>query len=206
MRASGKKRVVAIRFSSSSEAAEFLEHALPRIRGAAVEQSGAHVKVALPPSEAAEEDYRRLMALLRQWRLSRGAPRRGAYRHSVSLLLSSAKLEVAVPPAAIADALSLMGYEARVEGGYLVTSASFEKAVEVSERFSRLYAEALRVPAAPLPKRLAAVWATVRGCGVEGAFGELERAGLVKRDASGRYVLAASYEEALRRLRQLAGR
>ncbi|MEM1853127.1 MAG: DUF2067 family protein [Thermofilaceae archaeon] len=200
-----RKRVITLKFASASEAAEFLQYALARVGNLAAEQSGPSLKlILLAPPVKSEEDYRKLIALLKEWRTSRQAPRKGFFRHSIGLLLASANLKVSIPLAALADTLTLMGYRARVDGGHLVTNAPFKRAVEVAETFSAKYSEALETPAAPLARRLAAVLATALDLTVEEAFEKLQRLGIVKVDEeSGKYVLSVNYEESLKRLSNL---
>jgi len=199
----GKRRVITIRFASSREAAEFLQYAASLVSNLAAEQSGSALKLIL--LEPSEDDYRKLMELLRQWRLSRQAPRKGVYRHSVTLLLSSMDLKVGIPVSALADILALKGYRAALEGGYLVTNAPFDTVVKLGELFSSRYADAVLIPAPPMVRRLIAVLATVREVTVDEALEELERMGLVKLDeGSGRYVLTRNYEQALDELRRAA--
>lgn len=200
MIAKAKRRVITIKFTSSKEAAEFLEQALSLVGNMAAVHSRDSLKLILlaPPSEA-ENDYRRLLTLLRQWKLSRRAPRRGVYKHSVSLLLSSANLKIGVPVAAVADTLALMGFVARVEGGYLVTNATLEQAVRAAELLSRKYVETLEVPASPLVRRLAAVLAASKGTTVDEAVKELQRRDIIKLDeGSGKLVLTLDYKEAIK--------
>lgn len=202
-----RRKVVSLKFASASEAAEFLQHALSRIENLAAEQSGSTLKlILLAPPGKAEKDYRKLVSLLKEWRTSRLAPRRGFFRHSVGLLLASANLKVGIPVSAIVDTLRLMGYKARVEKGYMVTSAPFDRAVQVAEAFSAKYAEALETPAAPLARRLAAVVATALNLTLERAFDKLQRSNLVTLDEDkGRHELRVSYEEALKALLELSG-
>lgn len=194
-----RRKVVTLKFTAASEAADFLHHALSRIENLAAEQSGSTLKLILlaPPGDTVK-DYRKLIALLKEWRMSRQAPRKGFFRHSIGLLLASANLKVGIPVAAIADTLTIMGYKARIEKGFLVTSASFEQVVRVAEVFSAKYTEAIEIPAAPLSRRLAAVVATALGLTVEEAFNKLQRLNIITlRENKGRYELRVNYEEAL---------
>ena len=206
-RAGGRRaRVVTLRFATPGEATEFLHHVVSRVSNVAAEQSGSLLKIILlAPSGGSEDDYRKLLALLRQWRLSRQSPRRGVYKHDVSLLLSSANLKVGIPLAAVVDTLSLMGFQARMEGPYLVTNATFERVVKAAEEFSRKYAEALEVAAPPLVRRLIAVTSTAFGQPVDEALEKLVGMGVIKLDeATKKYVLAVSYNEALNEVRRRA--
>ncbi|RLF00046.1 MAG: hypothetical protein DRJ57_01480 [Thermoprotei archaeon] len=200
-----KKRVISVRFASPSEAAEFLEHVSKLLGNLAAEVKGCSVKlVVMAPPEELDREYARVREALRQWRMSRQLPRRGVYRHHMSMVLSSASLKVSIPVAALVELLQLKGFRAKLEGGYIVSSATFEQVVEEASRLSEKYAEALRLLATPMLKRLAAILAAALGCTVEEALKRMEALGLTKVDEKyRRLVLAINYEEALKRIRGL---
>lgn len=191
-----------LRFSTPGEAAEFVELASRTAKNLLISQAGSLVKVILPTT-GVKGEYAKVMSLVKQWKLSRGVPRGGVYKHSAGLLLSSTQLRVATPLAAVAEVLQLIGFTARVEGGYVVTSASFSQALRAVEALSDKYAEALELDAAPMARRLAAVLAAARSLPLKEAVEELRERGLAKVDErSGRLALAVNYEEALQRLRE----
>ncbi|RLF06249.1 MAG: hypothetical protein DRK00_02180 [Thermoprotei archaeon] len=200
-----KKRVISVRFASPSEAAEFLEHVSKLLGNLAAEVKGCSVKlVVMAPPEELDREYARVREALRQWRMSRQLPRRGVYRHHMGMVLSSASLKVSIPVAALIELLQLKGFKARLEGSYIVSSATFEQVVEEASRLSEKYAEALRLLATPMLKRLAAVLAAALECSVEEALEKMEALGLTKVDERyGRLVLSTNYEEALKRIRSL---
>jgi len=195
-----RKRIIALRFGSSQEAAEFLSLVSEQMGDRViVEQSGSSVKLIIPPSSGdARGDYAKLLSLIRQWRLSRQSPRGGVFKHSVALLLSAAKLRVGIPVSAVAELLQLKGFRAELEGGFLKTSADFESAVRAAEEFSEKYAEALDLEAAPLVRRLAAVLAAAHDRSIDEVVEALKSAGLVKESEEGKLVLAVNYAEALK--------
>ena len=200
-----RKRIIALRFGSSQEAAEFLSLVSEQMGDRViVEQSGSSVKLIIPPSsDDARGDYDKLLSLIRQWRLSRQSPRGGVFKHSVTLLLSAAKLRVGIPVSAVAELLQLKGFRAKLEGGFLETSADFESAVGAAEKFSEKYAEALDLEAAPLVRRLAAVLAAAHDRSIDEVVEALKSAGLVKESEEGKLVLAVNYAEALKRASSL---
>ncbi len=200
-----RKRVIALRFGSPQEAAEFLSLVSERVGDQViVEQSGSSVKLIIPPSsDDARGVYTKLLSLIRQWKLSRQSPRGGVYRHSVALLLSAAKLRVGIPVSAVAELLQLKGFRTKFEGGFLETDAGFEAAVKAAEELSKRYAEALDLKAAPLVRRLAAVLAAAYGRPVDEVIEALEGTGLVREDEGGRLLLAVNYADALRKARSL---
>jgi len=164
-----------------------------------VEQSGTSVKLIIPEySKDARGDYAKLLALVKQWRLSRQSPRKGVFKHSVTMLLSAAKLKVGIPVSAIVELLQLKGYRAKLADVFIETNADFESTVRVVEEFSERYAETMELDAAPLVKRLAAVLATAYNRSIDEVVEALKGAGLVKENEE-RLVLAVNYADALKK-------
>lgn len=200
-----KKRVLSVKFASPGEAAEFLEHVSKLLGNLAAEVKGCSIKlIVMAPPEELDREYAKVREALRRWRLSRQLPRRGAYRHHIGMVLSSANLKVSIPVAALVELLRLKGFKAELRGSYVVSSAAFEQVVEEATRFSEKYAETLRLLATPTLKRLAAILAAALGCSVEEALERMRALGLMKVDDEyGRLVPTTNYEEALKRIRSL---
>lgn len=195
-----RRRVLALHFSSPSEALEFLEYLL-RIGVGGVEGSelkGATLKIILSSApEAADETVSRLVEEVGRWRASRRPSGAGVYRHNVRMLLSTVPLEVGIPVNALVDILGLRGFKARLEGGDLVTSADREALTALLKAFAARYAEALKLNATHTLKRLAAVTATALSIDLGGALSLLQDLGLARLEG-GRWVLAVNYGDALK--------
>ncbi|MCX8180535.1 MAG: DUF2067 domain-containing protein [Thermofilaceae archaeon] len=194
-----KKRVVTIKFSSSTEALDFLVFALSSLKNVTGEQVGSKVKLVLiSSSDEPDDDYHKIISIVRQWGASRQYPRAGLYRHSLGLLLSTANLVVGIPVEAVAELLALKGFKAQLEGGNIVTNADFKLVVKVAEVFAEKYARALQLESTPQVKRLVALYAATYECTIDQAVDELKRRGLVKEEENTRrLVLTASYSECL---------
>lgn len=199
-----RKRLITLRFSSPREAAEFLSFVSEMVSKVIVEQSGASVKLIIPESSKdAKGDYAKLLALVKQWKLSRQSPRKGVFKHSVTMLLTAARLKVGIPVSAVVELLQLKGFRAELEQSFIVTSADFERTVKAVEALSEKYAEALGLNAAPLVKRLAAVLAAAYDRPVDEVVEVLRNAGLVEENEEEKIVLTANYAVALKRARSL---
>lgn len=203
-----KKRVVTLKFDSSTEAFDFLTFVLSSLKNVTGEQVGSKVKLVLESSsDEPDEDYQKIRSLVRQWGASRQYPRAGLYRHSLRLLLSTANLVVGIPVEAVADLLALKGFKAQIEGGNIVTNADFKLVVKVAEVFAEKYAKALRLESTPQVKRLAALYAATYGCTIDQAVDELKSRGLVKEEENARrLVLTASYSECLEAMKKRKAR
>lgn len=200
------KKLITLRFRTTKEAAEFLSFVSEVVDNVIVEQSGTSVKLIIPEySKDARGDYAKLLALVKQWRLSRQSPRKGVFKHSVTMLLSAAKLKVGIPVSAIVELLQLKGYRAKLAGGFIETNADFESTVGVVEEFSERYAETMELDAAPLVKRLAAVLATAYNRSIDEVVEALRGAGLVRENEEEKLVLAVNYEDALKKAVPLMG-
>lgn len=197
------KKIITLNFKSPGEAAEFLEHVRPFIGSGAAEVKGRLLKLALVGEpEELRESYAKVMETVRQWKLSRRLPKQGLFRHSLGLILPSTKMAIGIPLTAIADTLALKGYQARLEGGYVVTDADYSEVCKIAEVLSEKYLEALSLRATPSLKRLAAILAAVTGAEVKEALERLKALGLAHEDASAkRYTLATGYDEALQRVK-----
>ncbi len=197
------KKIIALNFKSPGEAAEFLERVRPFIGSGAAEVKGCFLKLALVGEpEELRESYARVMEIVRQWKLSRRLPKQGLFRHSLGLLLLSTKMAVGIPLTAIADALALKGYQARLEKGYIITNADYSEVCKIAETLSEKYLEALSLRATPLLKRLAAILAAATGAEVKEALERLKVLGLAHEDASAKCcTLATGYNEALQRVK-----
>jgi len=194
-----RKRLITLRFRTSKEAAEFLSFVSEAAGNVIVEQSGTSVKLIIPESSKdARGDYAKLLALVKQWRLSRQSPRKGVFKHSTTMLFSAARLKVGIPVSAIVELLQLKGYRAKLAGGTIETNADFERTVRIMEEFSERYAETMELDAAPLVKRLAAVLATAFNRSIDEVVEALRGAGLVKENEE-RLVLAVNYADALKK-------
>lgn len=194
-----RKRLITLRFRTSKEAAEFLSFVSEAAGNVIVEQSGTSVKLIIPESSKdARGDYAKLLALVKQWRLSRESPRKGVFKHSTTMLFSAARLKVGIPVSAIVELLQLKGYRAKLAGGTIETNADFERTVRIMEEFSERYAETMELDAAPLVKRLAAVLATAFNRSIDEVVEALRGAGLVKENEE-RLVLAVNYADALKK-------
>jgi hypothetical protein len=195
-----RKKLITLRFRTTKEAAEFLSFVSEVVDNVIVEQSGTSVKLVIPEySKDARGDYAKLLALVKQWRLSRQSPRKGVFKHSVTMLLSAAKLKVGIPVSAIVELLQLKGYRAKLAGGFIETNADFESTIRVVEEFSERYAETMELDAAPLVKRLAAVLATAYNRSIDEVVEALRGAGLVRENEEEKLVLAVNYEDALKK-------
>jgi len=194
------KKLITLRFRTTKEAAEFLSFVSEVVDNVIVEQSGTSVKLIIPEySKDARGDYAKLLALVKQWRLSRQSPRKGVFKHSITMLLSAAKLKVGIPVSAIVELLQLKGHRAKLAGGFIETNADFESTVRVVEEFSERYAETMELDAAPLVKRLAAVLATAYNRSIDEVVEALRGAGLVRENEEEKLVLAVNYEDALKK-------
>lgn len=197
------KKTITLNFKSPSEAAEFLEYVVPFIGGGAAEIKGCFLKLVLiEKPDKLEENYTKVMEIARQWRLSRRLPKQGLYRHNLGLILSSIKLAVGIPLTAIADVLTLKGYQAHLEEGYIATNADYSEVYKIVGILSEKYSETISLQATPSLKKLVAVLAAVIGAEVEETLERLKVLGLTRKDTSmKRYALATDYDEALQKVK-----
>jgi hypothetical protein len=128
--------------------------------------------------------------------LARGARR--SLQIPLLVLFRDAELVRPVPPDAIADALTATGHPSTIRGDVLTTTASYEEALSVAEKLSKLYEEAERLPLTPHAKKIAVVYAFAKGLPVERAVEELINEGLLNR--GGVISLRYRLEEARRML------
>lgn len=143
MRFIAKGITLTFNFSNSDEALKFVEVLYKKLgkRSIIGEVKGSKVKVFIPFTE----DYRKIVREVKllysevHTKLSYKP-----YRFEVTTILSASNLRVAIPVQALIDALKLKGYEARLEGGYLVTNARFQYITELAEKISEFYEETIR--------------------------------------------------------------
>ncbi|MEM1508528.1 MAG: DUF2067 family protein [Thermofilaceae archaeon] len=197
------KKTITLNFKSSSEATEFLEHVVPFLGGGAAEIKGCFLKLVLMGTpDKLEENYTKIMEIAKQWRLSRRLPKQGLFRHNLGLILPSTKLVIGIPLTAIVDVLTLRGYQARLEKGYITTNASYSEVCEIAGALSEKYSEALPLQATPSLKKLVAVLAVVIDAEVKEVLERLKVLGLAREDTSTKcYTLASGYNEALQKVK-----
>jgi len=188
-------------FTSSAEALKFIEILSKRLgKGSFLgEVKGNKVKVFIP----FREDYRRLVEEVKHLyaEVHAGVSRR-LKSFEITTVLSASNLRVAIPMQALLEALQLEGYRAELTGSRIVTNASFQHVVELAERVSEAYSEAveLRLPS-PL-RRIVAAAAACAGFSVEETLKLLVSHGLVAHKEGG-YLLLLKPEEAIRKLREI---
>lgn len=195
-----RRKVITLRFLSTQEAIEFLEY-ITRIYSKEMiggEIKGTTVRLFLKASFSSDEAFiSRIKEAIGHWKSSRRPNVTGEYRHNIRMILSQASLEVGIPVRAIIDVLKLKGFKARLEGGHIVTNADHNTLVSIISEFSSRYAEALRIIATPMLKRLVAVIATVQALNVEDALNNLYSRGVASLKDN-RWTLTVNYDSALK--------
>lgn len=188
-------------FNNSAEALKFIEVLNRKIgRGAVLgEVKGNKVKVFIPFSENYRKTVREVKLLYFELHSSMDFRPK---RFEISTVLSASNLKVAIPVQALIDILKLEGYEARLEGSYLVTNARFQHVTELAERISEHYEEAVKQGLAAPLRRIVAVVATYMDTQVSDAINLLLKAGFIDRK-DGEFVLRSKPEDIIDKIAEL---
>ncbi|RLE83490.1 MAG: hypothetical protein DRJ39_04850 [Thermoprotei archaeon] len=202
-------RHVFFSFKNSSEAVNFVSYIQSKMRGKNINISvkGKKVKITL---RASKQDLSLLMAMIKNeyknWKLSTHGTRTGFYKHSIPRILHDAKLKTSIPINSIIDVLTLLGYPARIESGYIVTTMNFENVIKITEKISEKYRELLEnAKYAPMARRLlAVVLSTFNWNDINQTTEKLINMDILSIDSrTSKITLSVAYEKALEKIKEM---
>ncbi len=133
----------------------------------------------------------------------------GIRAYDVSLILSKARLNAAIPIDLIIDLLQIKGVNAELDGSKIrvVGNIKLEDLVKLAEDISRIYNELIDAEVSAQAKRIIALYALLMGKDVKDSIKELLDKGLLsKYGDSELLVLSMDYKHALSRLQELVER
>jgi len=188
-------------FKSSEEVQQFLEMVQRFVHGVEyildVRGSGVRIRLIGTPSEVEKAYYtiRGIEAAVK------GRP--GLKTYPLDLVFRGANTEAAIPGDLIVPALQLLGFNAKISRGNLVTDASFTEVINVVERLSSIYRRLMDEAISARAKRIVALYMLATGSDVDQAVEELVRLGILQIGAT--VSLSDDYERALNKLRSVLG-
>lgn len=202
-------KTIVFSFDGPEEAVEFVAFVKEKLKGVdmdiVLKQNKVRV-VLLGTREEIELASSALKREYRYWRLSSKRKPGGLYRHSLSIVLSRAKLASSIPVNSIAEVLRLLGYRAELREGFVETDAELDRVVEVAEKLSRVYKELLSERLTPMARRLVAALMASYPVGLEEVMRVcLEEGVLYADEKSSRISLVVEYDAALEKAAKRLG-
>ncbi len=208
------RREFVFTFNNVNEALTFMEMLTGKIKSKELlirydTGSGVRVWISIqgePPHEV-ELYSMEIKRVYNDIKLMRG--KFGIRAYDVSLILSKARLNAAIPIDLIIDLLQIKGINAELDGSKIrvVGNIKLEDLVKLAEDISRIYNELIDAEVSAQAKRIIALYALLMGKDVKDSIKELLNKGLLsKYGDSELLVLSMDYKHALSRLQELVER